>query len=181
MTAKDVNIEELKNLPKASPTADVVLSTLASRMRLRHFTDLTRLKTILISEGKKIVNEDFMSLFQSLERLGIGSVVYGRKNKPDRFEWFYSLKDVGKAALNRPYDALNRMNVVEMSPRRKVKNLPAEAPQTTAIASPAATSDTNRVFIYIRPKLTLDLALPTDMSDDEIIMVSEAIRKSVGR
>lgn len=94
-----VSISELKSLANNNTTSKEVFSAFAHRQRFRSETDLSRFKILLINSGKKIVIDEYMTLFKRLEALGIGTLVMGRLGKPTRFIWNYSLKSVGKAAL----------------------------------------------------------------------------------
>ena len=79
-------------------TAKNVFDTFANRLRFRRHTNLDRLQFDLIHKGKKIVPEEFQTLFQKLQEMGIGSIVNGRGNNPTRFVWNYNLKAVAKSA-----------------------------------------------------------------------------------
>jgi hypothetical protein len=91
-----MNLEQIVG----NETAQQIAKTLASRERISHETDVERFKTVLVREGFKVVPEDFDKFFKDMESLGLGSLIYGRGKNPTRFRWYYSLKDVGYAAMN---------------------------------------------------------------------------------
>jgi len=92
-----LNETRVKEIAQASPTSKVIFGSLASRQRMRHQTDITRMQTQLKRAGQNIDTEAFMNTFKELEKAGVGSIVYGRKNNPNRFKWNYNLKDIGQA------------------------------------------------------------------------------------
>ena len=38
-----------------------------------------------------------LTFWKELEAAGVGSIIYGRKGKPNRFSWHYSLKSVAQS------------------------------------------------------------------------------------
>lgn len=88
----------LKKVADASHSAKVTIQNLIGRERFRNSSDITRLKRDLIKEGRKIVDKDYIQFWKDLQDAGVGSIVYGRRGKADRFEWHYSLKKVAEAA-----------------------------------------------------------------------------------
>jgi hypothetical protein len=80
-----------------TPTSKAIFKALAERQRFRRRTDLNRLHKTL---GDQITEEEFLSTFKKLQEAGIGSLIIGRKNNPNRFAWNYNLKSVANAALS---------------------------------------------------------------------------------
>lgn len=95
MKALDGN--RLREIATANETALITANALQGRERNRSATDIARTKSAMVREGKKIVEADFMQFWKDLQSVGAGTIVYGRKDKPDRFEWHYAIKDVGHA------------------------------------------------------------------------------------
>lgn len=93
--------DSLKNITYSSPTAQVVMTHLASRIRARPNTELHRLKVELRRAGFAIVEQDFDEMWPRLEQLGLGVVVKGRGGNSDRFLWHYDLKQVAKISLKK--------------------------------------------------------------------------------
>lgn len=94
-----INNETIKQIAHENSTAKTVFQALDKRQRYRKETNLTKLEHSLLNSGEKIVSDEYFDTFKKLESLGIGSLVLGRKGKPNRFIWNYSLKDVAKAAV----------------------------------------------------------------------------------
>lgn len=89
----------LNEIATATPTAQIVTQKLADRQRLRHVTDISRIRNDLVKDGERIVDAEYMAYWKQLQTQKIGNIIYGRKGKPNRFEWYYSLKSVAQAAL----------------------------------------------------------------------------------
>lgn len=100
-----IDVEKIRTISHASHSAEVAITALALRQRLRDFTDLVRLKAQLIHDGEKVVEKDFLTMFMSFQKLGYGTIVYekrGRKNVKEiasRFDWSVSFKIIAEAAL----------------------------------------------------------------------------------
>lgn len=90
---------ELKKIANSTSTSEVLFTYLAMRERLSTVTDLVRTRQHLMAEGEKIIDEEYYRAFDDLEKGGYGVLVRGRGNKNDRFHWNYSLKAIGKAAV----------------------------------------------------------------------------------
>ena len=99
--ASSLDSELIKKISHANHTAVVTATALALRQRNRPFTDITRTKVNLIRGNEKIVEADYLLFWKDLLDAGIGSIIFGRRGKPDRFEWHYSLKSVGQVAIDR--------------------------------------------------------------------------------
>lgn len=95
-----LNGTTLNEIATATPTAKIVTQKLADRQRLRHVTDISRIRNDLVKDGSRIVDEEYMAYWKQLQNQKIGNIIYGRKGKPNRFEWHYSLKSVAQAALD---------------------------------------------------------------------------------
>jgi predicted ABC-class ATPase len=98
-TISEKQATQLKVLAKKSVTSENIFTTLALRDRMRDSTDLGRFKIQLIKECGNIVDNDYLGTFQELERIGMGAIIYGRKKKPTKFMWKYSLKEVGQSGI----------------------------------------------------------------------------------
>lgn len=95
-----INGRELKQTVDTNSTAHEVIKMLANRERFRRFTDIGRVKFLMSQEGIKLDDDQYLECFKKLESKGLGSIIYGRNGKRDRFEWYYNLKSIGKAILS---------------------------------------------------------------------------------
>lgn len=93
-----LNGQMLSSIASASDTALTITKTLANRERIRHVTDISRVRNELVKSGKRIVDEEYMAYWKSLQKEKIGTIIFGRGGKPNRFAWHYSLKSVAQAA-----------------------------------------------------------------------------------
>jgi hypothetical protein len=92
---------KLNKLVKESKTADAALTSIASRARIRGFTDIARLKMELESEGFDVIDKELEGLFKNFQAEGLGVIVRPRKfGGKARFIWKYNMKDVASAAIN---------------------------------------------------------------------------------
>lgn len=179
-----LNSHNLQTISNASPTAEAVTVYLSQRERLRHFSDIHRVKNSLIRMGEKIVDSDYNSYWKSLQDEGAGVIVYGRKGRPDRFEWHYSMKKVAEAALQGKDVLADRVNgpvtnkapkLVASAPKNKVVHLSNATKKPTL--STAATKQNKLVYIQLRKDFNLEFSIPGDISKNEI----ETISRILGR
>jgi hypothetical protein len=120
-----MNAEQVKQII-GNETAKQIVNVLASRERISQDTDIKRFQTVMRRNGFKIIPEEFEGFFKSLEEIGVGSVVYGKRKTPKKFQWYYSLRDVGKAIKNPDEKVeLHKLPIAERTPqvRKKKPNL----------------------------------------------------------
>lgn len=129
---KMIDNSKLKVINTESATAQAISNELKQRQRIHHFIDITRFRRNLVKSGKPVAETDYMKYWKSLQNEGAGSIVYGRKGKPDRFLFNYSLKDIAAASVpsavtkpvkrspGRPKGSKNRVN---LSAKQDVKGL----------------------------------------------------------
>lgn len=156
----------LKRIADANPTAEVVATSLALRERLRHFSDIRRTKMDLIKNGEKIVDNDYKKFWKDLESLGVGSIVYGRKGNPDRFEWHYNLKSVASAVIEGKDLELSRIDF-------KSAKKPEMIRTPIKLVKPSVTE--RNVYIMLRDGISLNLNVPSDLTKNEINLIVRAL------
>lgn len=86
----------LQEVAQMSEVAKTIFDDLSKRSRFRDETNLVRYPSLL-----NLDQNETMAVFRELERLGVGSIVIGRRGKPTRFVWKYNLKDVANAAYGK--------------------------------------------------------------------------------
>lgn len=122
---------ELKQVAEASPVSKIVFDMFSARERFRRRSDLRRMHSNLVLEGKQISYDDFLTVFENLQDAGVGRIVVGRKNNPDRFLWNYNIKEVAQRAKQGvSVEALEPLPVAIRKRTRKVKR------QSKVIAKP---------------------------------------------
>jgi hypothetical protein len=172
---------KLKAIGHASHTAEVTMTALAMRERLRHFSDITRTRNQLVRNGERLVEEDYMAFWKSLQDAGVGVIVYGRKGRPDRFEWHYSLKKVAKASLEGTNESAEKIGGSIKKPKvakfvKKGKNIPAKV--ESKIQQKVNELRGRSVFIPLRPDFDLELPIPPKgYSNEDIDAITRAMRR----
>lgn len=99
----------LRKITNTSHTSVVTMLLLALRIRDREFSDLATTKDQLIKMGEKIVDDDYMKFWASLQAAGIGAIVHGRRGRGDRFRWHYSLRTIARAAIEGREEAVKAL------------------------------------------------------------------------
>lgn len=178
-TVTVLNANKLHKVSHLSHTAEVVMTALSQRERLRDFTDISRLKNALIRAGEKIVDEDYAAYWMGLQDAGVGRIVFSKKGKQDRFFWHYSMKKVAQAALEGKDIKAERINVGSAADLPK----PAPAPQKKSVklssvkkpsaskpeaAQASAPIRDRQVLIPLRPDFCLEFTIPGDMTKEEV-------------
>lgn len=169
-----LNGKQLKEITHKSRTAEVTMTALAMRERMRTFSDIPRTRAKLVKEGEKIVEQDYMQFWKDLQTAGVGVIVYGSKNRPDRFEWHFSLKQVAKASLegvdqktdvvSKPSTILNRPKVI----RRHSEDKPAQQ---------ASMRSDRLVYVSLRKDYDVAIKLPGDVSSAEVDTICKALAR----
>ena len=87
--------EMLKALYKTSAPAAKILVHFANRRKDRKTVEVDRLQEIL----PDVARGEIIDVLKKLDDLKIGRFLVGRRGAVSRFEWDFSLRSVGKAAM----------------------------------------------------------------------------------
>lgn len=188
-TATVLSSEKLRSISHASHTAEVVITALGVRGRIRHFSDIQRMRNTLVRQGAKIVDGDYMAFWKGLASAGVGVIVNDRKGKPSRFEWYYSMKKVAQAALEGKDVTAERVAGVDLPPTQAAatKAIPAKkqakvvhmnrtkkpAMQLVKAAAPSQ----RFVYIPLRKDFCLEFSVPLNLSKEEIQVIKNALER----
>lgn len=187
MTQVNVDFDKLRSIYSASHSAQVTMLSLSQRERLRHFSDISRLKTKLLREGEKIVDEDYKKFWEELQAAGVGSIIYGRKGKPDRWVWYYSLRSIAKVVIEGSNDQIEKIEVkkrpkavVGKSPIRKpskqAKPIKQEIRQESKVDDVKAVVKSEKViFIPLRNDCDVSISLPANITKEELQRINSAL------
>lgn len=186
---KEVTLDgsKLKKIAHATHTAIVTATSLALRERLRHSSDITRTRNALARSGERIVESDYMQFWKDLQSAGVGAIVYGRRGKPDRFEWHFSLKSVAKACLEGSDEKAQKLASVpipqEVDAKKvaKLRKIPpqmaSEAKEVIVKSSGNVNTESGQKLVYIplRKDFDVEIKVPSDFSQDEAEIMARAL------
>lgn len=128
----------------------IVMDYLNNRQRGAARTDLSNAYRIVRRAHPEIEEQDFMSVFKSMQSLGLGSMIIGRNGNPNRFVWKYTLKEaVEKFQASIPakdVPKVIRRAKKTVMPQQIVINLNPETPkiELEALLSLVKSLDTNK-------------------------------------
>lgn len=155
MNEPQFEVEKLKELYKNSEVARAFLDHTAQRERNQSETKVDRILSVLANEGNQFSRGDVVELFRSLEELGCGQFVAGRRGWPSRFVWYVGMVSVGRAAAGEP---------------QVIQDISAES------ADPESSSDSLKHVFHLRPEIQVSIDLPSDLSSAEAERLSSFIR-----
>lgn len=174
--------KELKAIADKNDTATRITTALALRNRLRHFSDIGRMKTELKRAGEKIQDNDYNKYWHDLQKAGLGSIIYGRKNVPHRFEWYYNLKLVAQAAIEGKdvtvqvfANKKKKQSKNYILRKNEVNLIKTEEGQRLAPVATLTTPTFNRLIIPYRKGELLDINLPKDLTKDELGVIQSVL------
>lgn len=154
----------LKAIANKNHTSSVAATALAMRERIRTETDIKRTQSSLIRSGEKINKDDFLAFWEDLQNAGVGEIKYGRKNKPHRFNWFYSLKDVSKAMLE------------GVSPKvRAVSNRTSQEEAVDPGVEPLA----QKIKFFLTPTRMVEVRAPDNLTEEEATKIAKGLKTLV--
>lgn len=159
MTMLDLNT--LKSIAEENATSKAVFGQLSSRVRSRGQINLRKLRYDLLTQGQRIVEEEYVEIFKKLQDLGVGKLISGRHGKPTRFMWNYKLVSIAKAAVSAEPTV-----IVETVKKRAIKSLPKEI---LAVNESSIVEQAQRVPISITFNLSPDIRV-----DDLAALISLA-------
>lgn len=119
-----VAVTGLKRLYRGNSTAKVLLDYFASRDRNRETTIFNRVLSVLSQTDEPPTRAKLREVFRTLEKLGHGTYIVGRRGMPTRFVWSSPLIEVGAIAAT-PAKAKAEKPVVTKATRatRKTKRV----------------------------------------------------------
>lgn len=146
-----------------------IFHALASRERFRRTTDLSRLYRFIVATiDDSMREEEFLGVFKHLSDMKLGKLIIGRKLNPNRFRWYYNLREAASAALdNKPLSDLTqlpkpprtkRSKVVRRKKSRSKKVKPTFTPYVaeTPVQEPS------------KPGITITINVPPGANSDEV-------------
>lgn len=172
---------KLNQVATETATAHEVALSLAGRQRLRHFSDVNRMRVNLIRSGKQIVEKDYMTFWQGLEGMGIGTLIYPRsKNKPVRFEWHYSLKAVSKAMVEGVDQAADKIVFAKPKAKAAPKAAKTEVKTQKRRGRPRLNKEFSqlKVMVLLRAGRQAQLDIPSDFNEKEADKICKALKKA---
>lgn len=89
-----LNQELISKSARENETSRHIFEELGNRQRDRGMVDLRRLRIRISHKGFKVVTQDYARLFKQLEKAGAGKMIMSKMGNPQRFEFFYSMKEV---------------------------------------------------------------------------------------
>jgi hypothetical protein len=172
-----LNQASIRSIAKESEESLSIFNSLAKRKRTRKVTDLRQLQYKLLDEGEKLTKEDVMRTFQALEKAGVGSVIIGRRGKPTRFKWHYSIKRVAKAGLG---PRVYKEKTPQLAMKSSKHMTPAEfSRRVQSIIPNAISSHSLQAVISTSIKIRLDfiskIELPLDLKKEDVDAISKAL------
>lgn len=179
---------KLYKIAHASHSAEVTNISLALRTRLRGYSDIGRIKQALIRAGEKIVDADYMAYWKGMQDIDAGSIIYGRRGRPDKFQWHYSLKKIAKAAMDGSDEKAERVVQAKASLKAKVKLKPKtkvvakeivknEPKEVKAAQTPTVHPSYTFMFIPLRKDFNLKFEIPFDISKQEVATITDALNR----
>jgi hypothetical protein len=150
-----MDIDRLKNLYRQSPAAQFVLDQAARRQRNQTETKIDRIVALLAAEGHEISRGDVIDAFRSLEDLGAGQFVTGRRGWPSRFVWSVGMVSVGRAAAGEP---------------QEIESIPDESFEEESASTLLAHS------FYLRVDMPVTIELPVDLTKGEAERLASFVR-----
>lgn len=175
-----LNGQKLREIAHKSHTATVTATSLALRERLRHSSDITRTRAELARQGERIVESDYMQFWKDLQSANVGSIVYGRKGKPDRFDWHYSLKSVAKACIEGGDVKADKLaSKSESKPKKSSVRLSEKEKETTVKKSGnVETMEGRLVYIPLRSDFHVEIKVPSNFNKDEAEILAKALLRA---
>lgn len=177
---------DLGSLAMTSYAAKIVFHALASRVRFRRTTDLNRLYKFIVSEiDQKFTEDQFLGVFKTLGQMDLGKLIIGRKNNPNRFRWYYNLKEAASVALgNKPMSELvtlprkprvSKLKSKVMRKRRMTKDS-AVKPTFTPYVQPQQTLTPSQQDAPSTSGIVININLPANADPSEVRALIELAR-----
>lgn len=166
MSTQPATIAEVANSSQASKA---VFQAFADRQRQRSTTDLNRLYIKVSATDKTVSEQEFLSVFRTLEEIGVGHLIIGRKNNPNRFKWRYNLREMAKAAYSDEKVTVSSLVPLPQTLKRQAvkgkRGRPKGFSPKKVVKTPV---ETPKQEVSLAPVLQFSIQLPANTSPSEI-------------
>lgn len=136
---------QLRALVAEDPCAYAFLELASQRERNQNSTNVERALTNLANAGYDFARPQLINVLKTLHDLGYGEFKSGRRGWPSRFEWHFSITDVGRTAMG----------------------LQDEIDEASEFEDDDNAEDWLTHTFHLRPNLEIEIALPTNLSPSE--------------
>lgn len=134
-TIKATTIPALQSFAKENNLAMEVYKALSIRERSAARSDVDAIFRELEAGLKKELDyTTYMNVWRQFETLGHGTLVFGRKGNPNRFEWKVNFKALGRKILGLPETETPSFRPERLMPR--MKQVEAVKDNTVSISLP---------------------------------------------
>lgn len=172
---------QIQAVATKTPTAHEVGLALAERQRLRHFSDVSRMRTQLIRAGKQIVEKDYMAFWEGLQSIGAGTLVFPRtKNKPIIFQWHYNLKSIAKAMVEGTDEKFEKITapVKRQVTKPKMEVVKPKTVINKTQARVVTVPASNKMVFVLGGNREVQINLPSDLNKAEAQTVCKGLLKA---
>ncbi|MCK9914775.1 hypothetical protein MXD81_37020, partial [Microbacteriaceae bacterium K1510] len=126
-------------------------------------TTVDRLEVILRQHSAECSRADLIGVLKSMEEIGCGVFIIGRRGQPSRFQWHFKMTEVGKAAQG----AQDSVSLVDFEEEEE------EEDENEDIVPPPGVI---RHTFNLRPDYTLSFELPADFNQREASRLAEFVK-----
>ncbi len=140
------NVDQLRELYQSDAAARAFLDHCAQRRRNQDETTVDRALANLNQDGGTFARADLVRILKTLADIGCGDFVTGRRGWPSRFVWGTEMIVVGRVAAG------------EDQPIEQIEQETDEEGTTRDFLTHA---------FYLRPDVSVEIELPTDLDRDE--------------
>jgi hypothetical protein len=160
------DLKALRRLYQTDAVAAAFFDHLASRRNSSRETTVDRLLQVLSQGGSEVSRRELIALLQSLEPVGAGDFVVGRRGQPSRFRWAVGMVGLAKAARGDADAAIESIDITERASE-------PDDEQSTVLTLPA---DFIAHVYQLRPGTQVTLNLPANLTSREATRLAEFIR-----
>ena len=149
--------KKLIALRRGSPIARLVFEQLATRQKNSAETTVENLEGLLRRDGHQVSRNDVVAFFKALEDAECGDFIVGRRGQHSRFRWGDRMLDVASTAQSEDEEEPD-----------------SEEPEAADNELPEM--DTHHFILRRKPKLIVELEIPSDITDGEASRLSDWIK-----
>lgn len=148
-------VPKLQTFAKSNNLSQDVFRALADRERAAARSDIDAIFREL--EFKKKIELDYfkyLDVWKSLQDLGVGTLVHGRKGNPNRFVWHTNLREVGRLALGLPAEPEQLVKKEETKVMPPIKSQPKEGNTVTFVIPSTVSIEDIKALIQLGASLS---------------------------
>lgn len=155
----------MKRIVNKSGSAELAALSLSLRERMRPSINIDRLRSLLVRQGQKVVQSDYLQYWKDIEAEGLGYLSLGRMGNASRFYFACDPRKIGKAGVEGSNE--HAAYIVKKKGREVIRNFRGQR-----------THNVLRAEVGSFKPFKLSIEIPDNLSEVELKNLFNALKRT---